>query len=185
MDEVTPLEERRAGRPRRWIRWVWLPVVALGFVLLLATGLLKAPGHPGAGKPAPGFSAPLLGGNGTLSLSDLEGKPVVLNFWASWCGPCKDEAPLLRRAHERFGDRVAFVGVDSHDARSDALAFLHRYRIDYPNVFDGDQQIYRDYGLTGQPETFFIDRSGEIAAHVPGPLYGRLLHRDLEKILNG
>jgi cytochrome c biogenesis protein CcmG/thiol:disulfide interchange protein DsbE len=107
---------------------------------------------------------------------------VIVNFWASWCGPCEDEAPMLRRAFERYGDRVAFVGVNIRDAQSDALEFLRRYRLDYPHVRDHSLRIYEDYGLTGQPETFLITAGGRIFEHVPGPF---LSEADLFSLLDG
>lgn len=99
--------------------------------------------------------------------------------------PCKDEAPLLRAASARFGDQVAFVGVDVRDAASDARAFIERYKIDYPSVRDEGLAIYSDYGLTGQPETFFIDADGNIVEHVPGPLFPDDLDRLIRGLLQG
>lgn len=163
----------------RWVRLAWFAAPALAFVALLAGGLARRPGPPGPGERAPAFEAPLLGGGGTLALGDLAGRPVVLNFWASWCVPCEDEAPMLRAAHERYGDEIAFVGVNIRDARSDALAFVERYGLGFPNVRDEGLEIYSAYGLTGQPETFFIGADGRIVEHVPGPL----LEGDLEELL--
>jgi cytochrome c biogenesis protein CcmG/thiol:disulfide interchange protein DsbE len=106
-----------------------------------------------------------------VSLAELEGRPVVLNFWASWCAPCRDEAPALQRAHEAYGDRVAIVGVDVRDSRSDALAFARRHSLDYSLVRDESGGIASAYGLTGQPESFFIDSDGIVVEHVAGPLF--------------
>ncbi len=170
------------GGARRWLRWSWAPVLVLALLVLLVMGVLRSPGHPGRGSAAPAFTAPRLDGRGTLSLDAFRGRPVVLNFWASWCGPCKSEAPLLEGAYRRYRGRVAFVGVDVNDARSDARAFVRRHGITYPNVFDADGSIYRDYGLTGQPETFFIAPDGRIAAHVPGALYRGLLEHELQRL---
>jgi cytochrome c biogenesis protein CcmG/thiol:disulfide interchange protein DsbE len=99
----------------------------------------------------------------------LLGRPILLNFWASWCGPCVDEAPMLRRAHERFGDQVEFVGIDVRDSRPDALEFVARHRLDYLHLRDEDLTIYDRYGLTGQPESFLIGADGTIVEHVAGP----------------
>jgi cytochrome c biogenesis protein CcmG, thiol:disulfide interchange protein DsbE len=158
------------ARRRPSIRVALLLVPAALFIGLLGFGLGAAGGVPAPGDPAPGFTAPLLDAPGRLALDDFAGTPVVLNFWASWCLPCADEAPMLRAAHERYGDRVAFVGVDIRDARSDAQAFVEKHDLDYPNVRDERLEIYRDYGLTGQPETFVIAGDGTIVAHVPGAL---------------
>ncbi|MGH2820327.1 MAG: TlpA family protein disulfide reductase [Actinomycetota bacterium] len=160
--------DARPGPPRRWIRAALLLVPAALFIALLARGVGETGGPPQPGEPAPAFEAPLLAGPGTLSLSELRGRPVVLNFWASWCVPCEEEAPVLRRAARVYGDRLAIVGVNIKDARSDALAFAREHDLDYQHVRDEGSEIYGDYGLTGQPETFFIDQRGEIVEHVPG-----------------
>ncbi len=147
--------------------WVLLP--ALGFIALLAVAAVGEGGPPRPGEPAPAFSAPLLDGGGSLTLSQLRGRPVLLNFWASWCVPCKEEAGMLRRAHRTYGDEVAFVGVDIKDAKTDALKFVERERLFYQHVRDEQGAIYDDYGLTGQPETFLIDENGVVVEHVNGP----------------
>lgn len=154
---------------RRTSRMLLILVPALVFVALLGVATFGRGSAPTPGDIVPGFTAELLGG-GRLDFDELRGKPVVMNFWASWCIPCKDEAPLLRDAHERYGDRVTFLGVDIRDAESEALAFVERYGLDYTHVRDEDLSIYSDYGLTGQPETFFIDQDGVLVEHVPGPL---------------
>ena len=145
-------------------------VPAVAFLVVIGLGTYRSGAKPRPGDRVPNFSAPLLGGDGSLSLSDLRGKPVVMNFWASWCAPCKDEAPLLREAFAAYGDRINFVGIDIKDARTDALAFVEEYGLAYPSVRDEEQTIYQDYGLTGQPETFFIDSEGVLVEHVAGPL---------------
>src|ERR687892_3469 len=122
------------------------------------------------GDTAPDFTAERLDGTGTLSLTDLRGRPVLLNFWASWCVPCEDEGPMLRAGFERYGNQVHFVGVDIRDARGDAQEFVRRHKLDYEHVRDERLQIYDDYGLTGQPETFLIDSDGRIVQHISGPL---------------
>ena len=153
------------------------------FVALLTFGLVSKGEAPVPGDQAPAFEAPLLTGTGTLSLGELEGKPVFLNFWWSGCEPCKDEAPALKRAHEVYGDEIAFVGVNIRDARSDALDFAQRYDLDYTHVEDNTLTIYRDYGLTGQPESFFIDRDGEVVEHVAGPVDEASLERLLDVLV--
>ncbi|MDQ3662067.1 MAG: TlpA family protein disulfide reductase [Actinomycetota bacterium] len=163
--------ERDAPRVRRRVAFFVAPAVA--FIALLTYGVVKAPAAPQVGERAPAFSAPLLQGEGTSSLQDLRGKPLVINFWASWCEPCKAEAPLLEEAHDAYAGEVSFLGVDVRDARSDARAFVAEYGVGYPSVRDETRSIYRAYGLTGQPETFFIDSEGIIVDHVAGPLLRR------------
>jgi cytochrome c biogenesis protein CcmG, thiol:disulfide interchange protein DsbE len=174
-----------AGRPVRWVRLAVVLAVALAFLAMLSWAAVRTGGPPTPGDPAPAFEAPLLGAGGELALEELRGKPVVLNFWASWCAPCEDEAPMLRRAHERYGDQIAFLGVNIKDAESDALAFVERYRLGYPSVRDERQEIFRDYGLTGQPETFFVDESGTIVEHVNGPLTGSDTRSLLDALTTG
>jgi cytochrome c biogenesis protein CcmG, thiol:disulfide interchange protein DsbE len=176
-------EERGSGRSsaNRWARVAWFLVPVLAFMGLLTVAVVRE-STPEPGDEAPNFEAPLLGQGRTLDLSDLEGRPVFMNFWASWCGPCKDEAPFLAEAASRYGDRVAFIGVNIKDARSDALSFVEAEGLNYDHVRDEDGSIYDDYGLTGQPESFFIDSDGVIVEHVPGPLFERDLYRMLERI---
>jgi cytochrome c biogenesis protein CcmG, thiol:disulfide interchange protein DsbE len=121
-------------------------------------------------KPAaPHFKLPWLDRSGTLSLSSLRGKVVVLNFWASWCAPCRDEASDLERAWDRYRRHgVVVVGVDQLDVSSDARAFAKKYGMTYPLVRDGPGHIVAKYGLTGRPETFFVGRSGKLVEHIMG-----------------
>ncbi len=164
--------EPEAGRTsRRWLRLTLLLLPAAAFLGLLTYATLARSDAPQPGDAAPPFHGPLLSGEGTLGLDQLRGRPVVLNFWASWCVPqCTDEAPILRDAHELYEDQVAFVGVNIKDSISSARRFVDRFGITYPNIRDVDLEIYDDYGLTGQPETFFIDADGAVIEHHLGPL---------------
>lgn len=105
---------------------------------------------------------------GTL-LDQLEGTPVLVNVWGSWCGPCRDEAPTLAKAHERFGDRVQFLGVDILDAREGARAFIREFGWTYPSVYDPTGSIRDGLGLLGQPWTLLYDTSGAIVERWVGP----------------
>jgi cytochrome c biogenesis protein CcmG/thiol:disulfide interchange protein DsbE len=149
---------------------LWWLVPGLAFIALLTVAVLREGGDLEAGDPAPAFSAPALAGGSGTSLTELRGKPVVLNFWASWCVPCVEEAGLFKAAHERYGDRAHFVGINIRDARSDAIDFVAEYGLDYLHVRDEALAIYDDYGLTGQPETFFLDDRGRLVEHVAGPV---------------
>jgi cytochrome c biogenesis protein CcmG/thiol:disulfide interchange protein DsbE len=125
----------------------------------------------GGTPTAPAFSLERLDGSGELSLASLGGKTVVLNFWASWCGPCKDETPLLQRGWGRWkGKNVVFVGVDVKDFRGDARSFLSRFGVTYPNVYDGKGSLVGRYGVTGFPETYFIDGRGRVRYRIAGPV---------------
>ena len=176
------MEELFTGR-RRIPRGYLLLVPAVGFLVVLGSATYKRADVPVAGDRVPDFSAPLLEGEGSLALSDLDGRPAVVNFWASWCGPCEDEAPLFKQAYEEYGDRIAFLGIDIRDARSDALEFVAEHDLDYPSVRDEDMAIYADYGLTGQPETFFIDSEGILVEHVAGPVDDDTLFQILEVLI--
>lgn len=145
-------------------------LVATAFIALLTIAQAGNDGKAGVGEPAPVFAAPLLDGSGSLGTADLKGRPYVLNFWASWCDPCLDEAPMLEQAHKRFGKQVTFVGIDIKDTTNDARDFVDRFGLTYAQVRDETRAIEKDYGLTGQPESFFVDASGTIVEHVPGPL---------------
>lgn len=97
-------------------------------------------------------------------LAELRGHPAVINVWATWCGPCKQEFPIFQRAAVRYGDSVAFVGVDAKDVKDDALDWLRRRFVAYPSYYDPDEKIARDVGaVVGLPTTVFLDRDGEQA----------------------
>ncbi|MBM3677387.1 MAG: TlpA family protein disulfide reductase [Actinobacteria bacterium] len=98
-----------------------------------------------------------------LSITDLRGKAIVVNFWASWCIPCKDETPFLQRVYERHkDDGLVILGIDNEDLREDAIRFLDRYGVTYPAVYSKGTSSAREWRLTGYPETFFVDRSGRL-----------------------
>ena len=125
----------------------------------------------GGTPAAPLFTLERLDGKGDLALESLRGKTVVLNFWASWCGPCRDELPLLQQGSERGESRnVVFVGIDIDDLRSDARSFLERYGVTYTNVYDGKSSTVGRYGVTGVPETYFLDAAGKIRYRIAGPV---------------
>ena len=115
------------------------------------------------GYVAPALVLPSLNSPGDLDLSSYRGKPVVLNFWASWCLTCKDEAAILAEASRKWSDQgVIFLGVDTSDKRDAALAFAAKYNFDYDSFFDPQGTVGPKWGVTGYPETFFIDANGRI-----------------------
>jgi len=112
---------------------------------------------------APAFTLDRLDRNGQLAVADLRGKAVVVNFWASWCIPCRDEAPVLQKTYERYRDQgLVVLGVDVNDFRQDARRFMKRYGLSYPVVYDGKGSTVGKWGVRGFPETFFVDRSGHL-----------------------
>jgi cytochrome c biogenesis protein CcmG/thiol:disulfide interchange protein DsbE len=156
-------------------------VCALAALLaLLAYGL--AANQPDSGldeavargerPPAPALRLPELEGGGRGSLADHRGKVVVLNYWASWCDPCRSESPLLERWHKRMardgGGTV--LGVDVLDVDSDAREFIREYGLTYPMLRDKQGATQGDFGIVGYPETFVIDKRGRVAALRRGPV---------------
>jgi cytochrome c biogenesis protein CcmG/thiol:disulfide interchange protein DsbE len=123
--------------------------------------------------------------DGRLGLEELRGHPVVVNFWASWCVPCKAEAPAFRAVAERYAGRVVFVGMDTQDFKGAARRFLRRYDVNYVSVRDGTDHTYTQYGLTGVPETYFIDRSGRAVDHAVGAVSKRELEAGVRALLSG
>ena len=138
------------------------------------------------GKPvaAPVSTLPRLGAPGTGSVADFRGKPVLLNVWASWCPPCKEEIPLLEKAHKRMvvaGGTV--LGVDVQDDQTDALRFLRSKGITFPSLRDRDRSYVHSLGVSGYPESFLIDRGGKIVALSRGPVDQAWLDAHLPQVL--
>lgn len=134
---------------------------------------------------APAFTLDNLNGNGTISLDDYRGKAVVVNFWASWCGPCKDEAPMLQDAWERYRGRgLVVLGVDAQDLRSDARRFVERYGITYPVAHDGQGSTLGRWGVPAFPETWFVGRDGRLVGeHIKGAFDEEQLERNIKLAL--
>lgn len=108
--------------------------------------------------------------DGRVALMELQGTPAVLNFWASWCIPCGREAPRLNASATAHRGDVLFLGLDVKDFSADARRFLRKHKVNYVSVRDGGGKVYTDYGLTGLPETYFLDRRGRVVAHVIGEI---------------
>ena len=118
-----------------------------------------------------------------VSLYELRGYPIVINFWASWCVPCKEEAPLLNAAAKTNAGAVAFVGIDIQDFVSDAHTFLRQLHVPYVSVRDKGPGTATSYGLTGVPETYYLDRQGRIVGHTIGAVSRRELEEQLRALL--
>lgn len=184
-------------RPRHpsLARPIAVGIAVLGLLLLLIFGLIsKAPDTTigdslaeGKLPAAPGFDLEVLdkgesgGGlpqpltralaDGQLALHELRGVPVVLNLWASWCDPCREEADVLQQGWEAERNQgVLFLGVNMQDTRSDARGFLREFEIDYPTLREGGRETAEAYGATGLPETFFLTVEGRIAGRHIGPI---------------
>jgi len=130
----------------------------------------------GAGAWPSGLTRPTVGTS--LRLDQLRGYRLVVNFWASWCEPCKREAPLLAAAATRQRAHVAFIGVDVQDLASDARRFLRRHHVPYMVVRGGDSAVSR-FGVVGLPETFYVDRTGRIQDVTEGPVTPSILEHEL------
>ena len=138
----------------------------------------------GERDPAPDIELPKLESSGTGSLADYRGKVVVLNYWASWCDPCRAESPLLERWHRRLARSNATVlGVDVQDVSDKARAFAAKYGLSYPMLRDGPGDTRDEFGILGLPETFVIDRRGRIAAVQRGPVDDEFMREKVAPLL--
>ena len=174
------------------MRLFWpITIAAAALVGLLAYGVFsKGTSHTldnaladGKRPQAPTMSLPRLGGQGHGSLADYKGKVVVLNMWASWCDPCRQEMPLLQRTNEQISSQGGVVlGVDTQDASGSAISFMRRTRAEFPSLRDRDRSYGRDFGVTGYPETFLIDRKGRVAALRRQPVTQAWLDQRLPKL---
>lgn len=145
-------------------------MAVIAAVGLLGYGLVKkGDGGVGIGSPAPTKTLTALGTERPVDLTDLRGRWVLLNVWASWCGPCREESPALQRFSTANGRKVTVVGVDTRDLTEDGLGFVHDYGLTYAQWHDGDGSYALDLGATGYPESFLVNPKGTLVAHYPGP----------------
>ncbi len=191
--ETGVVEQRRSGGKRRIIVFLTVSLACVALLVLLGSQIL-APAQsqtnsgtdPLLGHPAPDFTLTALSSRPAPSvhLASLKGKPVMLDFWASWCVPCQHEAPLLQATWQRVQSQgIIFLGIDFQDDHSQGLNFLHTYGITYPNVVDPDGSVTISYGVSGVPETFFLNRRGVIVSHVIGELTEQTMQSNLQMIL--
>jgi cytochrome c biogenesis protein CcmG/thiol:disulfide interchange protein DsbE len=187
--ENVPLEnlEPATPAPATGIRWgrivIWV-VVAL-ILLFVALGLINAfATQPQEGR-APDFTLETYGG-GTYTLSELRGQVVVVNFWASWCLPCAQEAPTLESVWQDYRDQgVVFLGIDYVDSEAQALEYLDTYGVTYPNGPDLGTRISDAYHIRGVPETFVVNAEGEVTFFAQQALTYQQLASEIDKALAG
>jgi cytochrome c biogenesis protein CcmG/thiol:disulfide interchange protein DsbE len=148
--------------------------------------LSGVPSAPASGPIAPVFELDRLGGGGTIDLAKYSGRPVILNFWASWCGPCKDEAGPLEHSWERWSKRgVVVVGIDTRDSVDAAQAFIQGHDVTYPIAKDVSGQTADSYSVTGMPQTFVISRDGRIVSRTIGPITEAKINGVLKPLVRG
>ena len=173
------------GLALRWrVFGAVLPLLLLtawaGALLVLGT----ATAGPRIGQAAPDFALADLDGN-ALTLSELQGRPVIVNFWGSWCGPCVDEFPVLQRALTRHqGDDLVVVGIVVRDNSESARDFMARMGASWTSAMDPGGMTARSFGILGAPESFFVDRDGIVRGRQFGPLTASDLERQLALALN-
>ncbi len=161
------------------IVWCVVALALIGLALVLARSTAAQP----QSKPAPDFTLSTYDGQ-TISLSALRGQVVIINFWASWCDHCAEEAADLERAWLAYKDKgVSFVGVDSDDRDAQARKFIEQHRVTDPTGPDPAGQISKDYAIEGLPQTFFIDPQGQIVFIAVGPLSYDDLRAEIESVM--
>jgi cytochrome c biogenesis protein CcmG, thiol:disulfide interchange protein DsbE len=176
-----------SARPRTNIPLLFSGMLMSGLIVsLLAVGFLFDPfalPNEMVGKVAPNFELKDLDGN-EVSLKSLRGRPVVLNFWSTWCIPCKQEHPVLVEAAKLYPE-VAFLGVVYMDEAEPIRHYLRRNGSSYPHLIDPDSAVAINYGVTGVPESYFIDRRGRIMFKAAYPVNSPFLAAQLETLLGG
>ena len=196
---MVDVQEHPDAGPQTWAgaaREVWRTAarhkIATGLIALAAVAALLAialvasgpSSGPAAHPAAPAFSLPVLGASGAsgasgqqVSLSDYAGKPVIVNFFASWCEPCQKETPLLAKFYRAEHGRVAIVGLDENDGLNNAMSFTHKEGVSYPVGFDPGVTAASAYGVAGLPQTFFLDARHRIVDRV----FGAVTQADLNR----
>jgi cytochrome c biogenesis protein CcmG/thiol:disulfide interchange protein DsbE len=154
-------------------------LAAVAAVALLTYGLLsQGNSRIAVGDPAPQTAVERLEGGGTESLASYEGRWVLVNFWASWCVPCREEATALNELQEeRGGPRFTILGVDSNDLSGDAKAFIAKHGVEYPQLRDGGNDLEHEFGTTGVPESYLFDPQGNLKVAWIQPVTPKILEQ--------
>ena len=185
---------RKKKRRRRILIFCVVSLFNVGLLVLLLTQLLTPAAKPVSdaliGRVAPNFSLTMLlsasNGTSTLSLANYKGRPIILNFWASWCAPCKEEAPLLESTWKRMvvqGKDVVLLGIDFQDSSKSGISFLQLNNITYRNALDASGSVASQYRITALPQTIFINRNGMVVSRVVQELSAQVLSNNLQLIL--
>lgn len=166
--ETTLNQVKPINRRRQIVQFIAVASV-LGIIAMFAYGIQMRNVKPAESGVAPSINIPTFR-HGDFSLAEQRGKVVVVNFWASWCVPCREEAPMLERVYERYKDRgVVFLGVDYVDTESKALEFIDEFKITYPNGPDLATEISQKYHIKGIPETYYVGKDGQLYGNYIGP----------------
>ena len=194
--ENVPAQEAivKKKREKRIVIICLVSLLNVGLLVFILIQLLTPASHsvtdPLVGHPAPNFSLTILNAShpakSQLSLADFKGKPVLLNFWASWCQPCKEELPLLENTWKQLEAQkkdVVFLGIDFQESSSDATSFLRLQGVSYLAGIDTDGSIANKYNVTSLPQTIFIDRNGTITSKVSQELTAQELSHNLQSII--
>jgi len=176
-----------ARPPARGLPW-WATtlIITAPLVALLLFGLVRDPRarpNPLVGTPFPEFTLPAFDG-GELNTAGLRGQPVLVNLWASWCVPCRDEAPLLEAIHRAYAAHgLVVLGINVQDTERDAREFLRVFGQTFPTVRDVNGRVAVDLGMTGVPETFLVSRGGIIVRKIVGPIAPEMVNELVREIL--
>jgi cytochrome c biogenesis protein CcmG, thiol:disulfide interchange protein DsbE len=168
-------------------RAFWAFMAVLAVVGLLAYGLAsKGTASLSTGQPVPDRTLPRLEGGGSGDIADYRGRWVLVNVWASWCAPCRQEAPLLQSFYRRERSHgFTVLGIDSKDLEGDARGFVSRFGLTYPQLYDGEGKAPDALGMTGFPENFLVDPAGKLVLIRRGPVTAEYLNAAVSPFLAG
>ncbi|HWR65215.1 MAG TPA: TlpA disulfide reductase family protein [Bellilinea sp.] len=182
IDQLPPVETPRAHYWSNGVRFFSVLLV-VGLIALLGWGLVQASKEPLEDGMAPDFTLTSFDGR-TYTLSELRGQVVIINFWASWCPPCREEAAYLESTWRKYQDKgVIFIGVDYADAEKPALAYIDEFDITYFNGPDLGTRISQKYNIKGVPETYYVAKDGSLKGNQIGPLFPPKLDNRIDELL--